>query len=103
MKELVLLETKLAKPCVEVFQLQFAVGEFDMVVHDSENLSIDKYFMPSVANVIGTDLSKYKLISKGLFAYNPMHAGCDERLPVALYSDDLPVIVSPACPAHDLR
>ncbi len=28
-------------------------------------ISIDKEFMPSVANVIGTDLSRYKLISKG--------------------------------------
>ena len=26
-------------------------------------INIDKFFMPSVANVIGTDLSKYKLIS----------------------------------------
>ena len=26
-------------------------------------ISIDKEFMPSVANVIGTDLSRYKLIS----------------------------------------
>lgn len=59
-------------------------------------INIDKYFMPSVANVIGTDLSKYKLLSKGLFACNPMHVGRDERLPVALYSDDEPAIVSPA-------
>ena len=59
-------------------------------------INIDKYFMPSVANVIGTDLSKYKLISKGLFACNPMHVGRDERLPVALYTDDTPAIVSPA-------
>lgn len=59
-------------------------------------ISIDKSFMPSVANVIGTDLTKYKLISKGLFACNPMHVGRDERLPVALYLDDLPAIVSPA-------
>ena len=59
-------------------------------------INIDKFFMPSVANVIGTDLSKYKLIRKGLFACNPMHVGRDERLPVALYTDDIPAIVSPA-------
>lgn len=59
-------------------------------------INIDKYFMPSVANVIGTDLSKYKLISKGLFACNPVHVGRDERLPVALYLNDEPAIVSPA-------
>ena len=59
-------------------------------------ISIDKEFMPSVANVIGTDLSRYKLISKGLFACNPMHVGRDERLPIALYEKDSPTIVSPA-------
>ena len=60
-------------------------------------INIDKYFMPSVANVIGTDLSRYKVLSKGKFACNPMHVGRDERLPVALYSEDKPAIVSPAC------
>ena len=59
-------------------------------------ISIDKEFMTSVANVIGTDLSRYKLISKGLFACNPMHVGRDERLPIALYEKDSPAIVSPA-------
>lgn len=59
-------------------------------------ISIDKFFMPSVANVIGTDLSKYKLITKGKFACNPMHVGRDERLPVALFAEDTPAIVSPA-------
>lgn len=55
-------------------------------------ISIDKEFMPSVANVIGTDLSRYKLISKGLFACNPMHVGRDERLPIALYENEEPAI-----------
>lgn len=59
-------------------------------------INIDKFFMPSVANVIGTDLSKYKLITKGKFACNPMHVGRDERLPVALYDEEKPTIVSPA-------
>lgn len=59
-------------------------------------INIDKFFMPSVANVIGTDLSKYKLITKGKFACNPMHVGRDERLPVAMYDEEEPAIVSPA-------
>lgn len=59
-------------------------------------INIDKFFMPSVANVIGTDLSKYKLITKGKFACNPMHVGRDERLPVALYEEKEPALVSPA-------
>jgi type I restriction enzyme S subunit len=68
----------------------------DMVADRVLGISIDKFFMPSVANVIGTDLSRYKLISKGLFACNPMHVGRDERLPVSLYTEDEPAIVSPA-------
>lgn len=68
----------------------------DIVTEQVLGINIDKYFMPSVANVIGTDLSKYKLITKGKFACNPMHVGRDERLPVALYTEDEPAIVSPA-------
>lgn len=68
----------------------------DSITDKVLGISIDKYFMPSVANVIGTDLSRYKLISKGQFACNPMHVGRDEKLPVALYTKDDPAIVSPA-------
>lgn len=34
MEEIILLETKLANPKKEIFKLQFAIGEFDMVVAD---------------------------------------------------------------------
>lgn len=68
----------------------------DLVSEQVLGINIDKFFMPSVANVIGTDLSKYKLITKGKFACNPMHVGRDERLPVALYTENTPAIVSPA-------
>ena len=68
----------------------------DSVTDRVLGINIDKFFMPSVANVIGTDLSKYKMITKGKFACNPMHVGRDERLPVALYEKDEPAIVSPA-------
>lgn len=59
-------------------------------------ISIDKYFMPSVANVIGTDLSAYKVVSVDQFACNPMHVGRDEKMPVALYMQEDSSIVSPA-------
>ncbi|WP_297648668.1 restriction endonuclease subunit S [uncultured Treponema sp.] len=59
-------------------------------------VSIDKCFIKSVANTIGTDLSKYQIIRKFDFACNPMHVGRDERLPVALYQKDVPALVSPA-------
>lgn len=59
-------------------------------------VSIDKHFMPSVANVIGTDLTNYKVVTQGRFACNPMHVGRDEVLPIALFSSSGSAIVSPA-------
>lgn len=59
-------------------------------------VAIEKRFMPSVANVIGTDLSKYKVVVKDRFACNPMHVGRDEKMPIARYDDNNSAIVSPA-------
>ena len=52
--------------------------------------------MPSVANTSETDLSKYKIIQKGQFAYSAMQVGRDETIRIALYIDDEPAIISPA-------
>ena len=68
----------------------------NLITEELLGISIDKEYMPSVANVIGTDLTKYKIIEKNVFACNPMHVGRDEKLPVALYKGDNPAIVSPA-------
>jgi len=59
-------------------------------------INIDKFFMPSVANIIGTDLTDYKLIKRNQFACNPMHVGRDDRMPIALYQNNEAAIVSPA-------
>ncbi len=59
-------------------------------------MNIKKEFMPSVANTSETDLSKYKIIKKGQFAYSPMQTGRDETIRIALYKFDEPAIISPA-------
>jgi len=66
-------------------------------------INISKNFMPSVANVSGTDLTKYKIIKKDHFACNIMHVGRDERLPIALYTDTAASIVSPAYKTFEVR
>ncbi len=43
MEDIILLETKVAKPEKRVFKLQFAVGEFDMVVFDPKTLTCQIY------------------------------------------------------------
>lgn len=43
MEDIILLETKIAKPDKKVFKLQFTVGEFDMVVFDPKTLTCQIY------------------------------------------------------------
>lgn len=68
----------------------------DHSVSNLLGINISKNFMPSIANSTNLDLTKYKVIKKGVFACNIMHVGRDERLPIALYRDDTPALVSPA-------
>ena len=56
----------------------------DLAVDRLLGINIKKQFMPSVANVSGTDLSKYKVIQQGQFAYSAMQVGRDETVRVAL-------------------
>jgi type I restriction enzyme S subunit len=68
----------------------------DWAITNLLGVNIYKNFMLSVANTSGVDLSKYKIIRKGQFATNIMHVNRDEILPVALYQNEEPAIVSPA-------
>lgn len=68
----------------------------DLLVTNLLGINITKNFMPSVANVSGSDMSKYKIIQKGQFAYSAMQVGRDECIRLALYTEDKPAIISPA-------
>jgi type I restriction enzyme S subunit len=66
-------------------------------------INIDKFFMPSVANVVGTDLSVYKLVRKNQFACNRMHVGRDYRLPISMSKSDEEFMVSPAYDVFEIK
>ena len=59
-------------------------------------LSIDKCFIKSVANINGTDLSKYKIIRKNDFAVSLMQVSRDEKIPVSRMTEYESAIMSPA-------
>ena len=59
-------------------------------------LSIDKCFIHSVANTIGTDLSKYKRIYKKDFAVSLMQVSRDSKIPTACLKEYDIAIMSPA-------
>lgn len=64
-------------------------------------LTIDKAFIPSVANVIGTDLSNYKIIRKEQFACSLMQVSRDGKMPIAMF-EQKEAIMSPAYPMFEV-
>lgn len=66
-------------------------------------VSIDKKFINSVANVIGTDLTKYKVIEKYDFAVSLMQVSRDEKIPVACQKEYDKAIMSPAYPIFRVK
>jgi len=65
-------------------------------------LSISKVFIPSVANIIGTDMENYKIIRKNQFACSTMQVRRDGKMPVALLKDFDKAIISPAYPVFEV-
>lgn len=51
-----------------------------------------KEFIPSIANTIGTDMSKYKVITKGQFAYVTVTSRNGDKLSVALMQEDKAIV-----------
>ena len=68
----------------------------DGSIKDVQGINITKQFMPSVANTFDVDLSKYKLVKDGQFAFSGMQTGRDECIRIALYRGEEPIIISPA-------
>lgn len=73
----------------------------DLKVTRLVGLTIDKAFIPSVANTIGTDLSNYKVISENQFACSLMQVSRDGKMPIAMFKGE-PCIMSPAYPMFEV-
>ena len=72
-----------------------------MEVKELVGLTINKAFIPSVANTIGTDLSNYKVIRKDQFACSLMQVSRDGKMPVAMFEGEC-AIMSPAYPMFEV-
>ena len=73
----------------------------DLKVTNLVGLTIEKAFIPSVANIIGTDLSNYKIIYKEQFACSLMQVSRDGKMPIAMFEKDK-AIMSPAYPMFEV-
>ena len=59
-------------------------------------LSIEKKFIPSIANTIGTDMSSYKIVEPMQFAYVPVTSRNGDKITIALYKGGEKAIISQA-------
>ena len=65
----------------------------DLAVTKLLGVSISKKFIPSIANIVGTDLSNYKIVRRGQFAYGPVTSRNGEKISIA-YLDEEDCIIS---------
>ena len=68
----------------------------DLEVTNLLGLSMTKQFRPSTSNIVGVDLSKYKIVHKDVFAFDTMSVIRVHKVPIAINILKSPIIVSPA-------
>ncbi len=74
----------------------------DLAISHLVGLTINKKFIPSVANIIGTDMANYKLIRKNQFACSTMQVRRDKKMPIALLKEFDIAIISQAYPVFEV-
>ena len=74
----------------------------DLSITHLVGLTINKKFIPSVANTIGTDMSNYKIIRKNQFACSTMQVRRDKKMPIALLEEFDVAIISQAYPVFEV-
>lgn len=72
-------------------------------IREFYGVNIDKEFMPTAANTIGLDESKYKLMRRNRFVYSGMQTGRDECIRISMYNHDAPILVSPAYTTFEVK
>lgn len=66
----------------------------DLSVTNLLGVSIGKKFITSIANIVGTDLSRYKIVRTGQFAYGPVTSRNGEKISIAYLDGDDCIISS---------
>ena len=68
----------------------------DLKVTKLLGLSMTKQFRSSTSNIVGVDLSKYKVVHRNVFAFDTMSVIRVHKVPIAINLTENPIIVSPA-------
>ena len=79
------------------------VRNTDLAVDTLLGVSISKEFIPSVANTVGTNMKRYKVIEKNQFACSIMQIRRDKKMPIALLKNYDKALVSQAYPVFKVK
>lgn len=66
-------------------------------------VSIQKKFIPSIANTTNTDMSVYRIIKKNQFAFSPVTSRNGEKITIALLKEEDEAILSPAYQVFEVK
>lgn len=73
------------------FIRQIDIRNKDLKVKRLLGVSINKSFIESIANTVGTDFRTYKIVHRGQFAYGPVTSRNGDKISISLLDED------PAC------
>lgn len=65
-------------------------------------VSIEKKFIPSIANTVGTDMSRYKIVRRNQFAYGPVTSRNGDKISIALLEDHDAALISQSYKAFEI-
>jgi len=74
------------------FIQQVSIKNSDLKIDNLLGVSITKKFISSIANTIGTDMSKYKVVKKNQFTYGSITSRNGDKISVALLEDDKAIV-----------
>lgn len=86
------------KSCYKLGELirNVDVKNKDLHCNNLRGLSMTKEFRPSTSNIVGTDLSKYKIVAQKQFACDFMSTIRVHKMPIAFNTGKEEILVSPA-------
>lgn len=87
------------------------IGELVKMVDERNNLgirefygiNINKEFMPTAASTEFLDETKYKVVRRNRFVFSGMQTGRDKCIRISLYTNENPIIVSPAYITFEIK
>lgn len=71
---------------------QVDVRNRDLKVTKLMGVSIQKVIMPSIANIVGTDMSTYKVVNRNQFVYGPVTSRNGDKVSIALFTEDVGIV-----------